>query len=58
LAKNGYDAEYGARPLKRLIQKEILDPMAENIVNNDISEGNVIAISAKNNKIDLRIKKR
>ncbi len=58
LAKNGYDAEYGARPLKRLIQKEILDPLAENIVSNDISEGSVINVGVKNDKIEFKIKKR
>jgi ATP-dependent Clp protease ATP-binding subunit ClpB len=58
LADNGYDAEYGARPLKRLIQKEILDPMADNILNNDINEGSIITVTVKNNKIDFKIKKR
>jgi ATP-dependent Clp protease ATP-binding subunit ClpB len=58
LAKNGYDAEYGARPLKRLIQKEILDPLAENIVSNDVFDGSAINVSVKNDKIEFKIKKR
>jgi ATP-dependent Clp protease ATP-binding subunit ClpB len=57
LSENGYDAEYGARPLKRLIQKEILDPMAEYILNNDVSNGGVITVTIKHNKIDFKFKK-
>jgi ATP-dependent Clp protease ATP-binding subunit ClpA len=56
LAKNGFDAQYGARPLKRLIQKEILDPMAENIINSDIKGGFSISVKEKNDKINFNIK--
>ena len=58
LAKYGYDTEYGARPLKRLIQKEILDPLADLMINNDINIGSVININIKNDKIDFKIKKK
>jgi ATP-dependent Clp protease ATP-binding subunit ClpA len=57
LAKNGYDSEYGARPLKRLIQKEILDPLAENIINNKIAENSSVSADVKDNKIYFKIKK-
>ncbi len=56
LAKHGYDAQYGARPLKRLIQKEILDPMAENIINSDLKGGFSINVKAKDDKISFNIK--
>ena len=36
LAENGYDAQYGARPLKRLIQKEIVNPLSKKILAGDI----------------------
>jgi len=39
LAKNGYSPDYGARPLKRLIEKEILDYLADEIIKGQIKEG-------------------
>lgn len=39
LAKEGFDPNYGARPLKRVIQKSILDPLAKKIVAGEINEG-------------------
>src|SRR5882762_1958190 len=36
LAENGYDAQYGARPLKRLIQKMIVNPLSKKILAGDI----------------------
>jgi ATP-dependent Clp protease ATP-binding subunit ClpB len=42
LAKNGYDPDYGARPLKRLIQKEIVDPLAKRILAGEFKEGDAV----------------
>ncbi|MBC8569736.1 ATP-dependent Clp protease ATP-binding subunit [Zongyangia hominis] len=42
LAEKGYDATYGARPLRRLIQSEIEDPLAEKLLQNEFVEGNQI----------------
>jgi ATP-dependent Clp protease ATP-binding subunit ClpA len=42
--------------LKRLIQKEILDPMAENIINSDLKGGFSISVKEKNDKINFNIK--
>jgi len=53
LAKNGYSADYGARPLKRLIEKEILDHLADKIINGQIKEGNKVTVSLKKNRLDL-----
>jgi len=39
LAKRGYDPQYGARPLKRLIQREVLDPLAMRILEGEFAEG-------------------
>ena len=44
IADNGFDAEYGARPIKRLIQKLILDKLADKIIRGDIKEGGKIKI--------------
>jgi ATP-dependent Clp protease ATP-binding subunit ClpB len=46
LGTKGYDAAYGARPLKRVIQKYVQDPLAELILQNKIHEGDTIKISA------------
>jgi len=44
LAERGYDAHYGARPLKRVIQRMIEDPLAMRILNGDFPEGSKIAV--------------
>ena len=42
LARRGYDPQYGARPLKRLIQREVQDPLAMRILEGDFLEGTTI----------------
>ena len=51
LANKGYDPSFGARPLKRLIQKEIQDKIAEGILSGKILEGNGVSISLKNENL-------
>ena len=46
LADKGYDPAYGARPLKRVIQKSVQDPLAERILGGSIKDGAVVRISA------------
>ncbi|MGB6967006.1 MAG: ATP-dependent chaperone ClpB [Xanthobacteraceae bacterium] len=46
LAEKGYDPAYGARPLKRVIQKSVQDPLAELILSGKIKDGEKIAVSA------------
>jgi ATP-dependent Clp protease ATP-binding subunit ClpB len=46
LAEKGWDPAYGARPLKRVIQKEVQDPMAEMILSGDVKDGETVTISA------------
>ena len=46
LADKGYDPVYGARPLKRVIQKELVDPIARKLLAGEIEDGSVIAVSA------------
>ncbi|HTP94139.1 MAG TPA: ATP-dependent chaperone ClpB [Xanthobacteraceae bacterium] len=46
LADKGYDPAYGARPLKRVIQKSVQDPLAELILSGRIKDGEKVAISA------------
>jgi len=51
LARKGFDPELGARPLKRLIQQEVVDPLSLKIVSSEVKEGDLITIDAENNKI-------
>ena len=46
LAENGYDPEFGARPLKRLIQQEIENVLALKILNAEIKDNTNLTISA------------
>ena len=44
IAGRGYDAQYGARPLKRAIQKYLEDPLAEILIDDELPEGSVIKV--------------
>jgi len=46
LAERGYDPVYGARPLKRVIQKELVDPIARKLLAGDLDDGQVIQVNA------------
>jgi ATP-dependent Clp protease ATP-binding subunit ClpB len=46
LADQGYDPVYGARPLKRVIQREVQNKLAELILNGDVADGDTVAITA------------
>jgi ATP-dependent Clp protease ATP-binding subunit ClpB len=49
LAAKGWDPAYGARPLKRVIQRHLQDPLAEMILAGDVKDGDHIVISAAGN---------
>ena len=46
LAKAGYDPVYGARPLKRVIQRQLQNPLAGLILEGAVSEGETVNVSA------------
>ncbi|MCM8764374.1 MAG: AAA family ATPase, partial [Candidatus Omnitrophica bacterium] len=54
LAKNGYDPNYGARPLKRLIQREIENTLALKLLAGEFKEGSKIEIDAQDDVIKFR----
>jgi ATP-dependent Clp protease ATP-binding subunit ClpC len=56
IADKGFDKEYGARPLKRAIQKYIEDALAEEIVNSKLEEGDSIYMDYDETKKELSIK--
>ena len=57
LVKHGYDESYGARPLKRSIQKFIEDPLSEKILLGEFSKGDEIEVdvSADGTKLDFKV---
>ena len=56
IADKGFDKQYGARPLKRAIQKYIEDALAEEIVNSNLNEGDSIFMDFDKKKEELTIK--
>jgi ATP-dependent Clp protease ATP-binding subunit ClpB len=53
LGERGYDPVYGARPLKRVIQKELIDPIARKLLAGDLEDGSVIQVSNGGDKLEI-----
>jgi ATP-dependent Clp protease ATP-binding subunit ClpB len=53
LAERGYDPVYGARPLKRVIQKELVDPIARKLLAGDLEDGSVIEVGATGEGLEI-----
>ncbi len=51
LAKEGFDREFGARPLKRLMQKMILDVLADKIIRGELKDGGKVRVNFKSNSL-------
>jgi ATP-dependent Clp protease ATP-binding subunit ClpB len=58
LAKEGYNPQYGARPLKRLIQNKILTPVAKQIIGQELNRGGIITVGVKDGVFTFEVKKR
>jgi len=56
LAKEGFDLEYGARPLRRAIQKKVEDKLSEEMLKGTISTGDHILIEMKEDQLDFQVK--
>ncbi len=54
LANKGYDPAFGARPLKRLIQREIQDPLAMKLLSGDIKDGDTVEIDAGRRRVGVQ----
>jgi ATP-dependent Clp protease ATP-binding subunit ClpB len=48
LTEEGYDPVYGARPLKRVIQKQIIDPLASQIITGEVRDGDTVLVDVQN----------
>jgi ATP-dependent Clp protease ATP-binding subunit ClpB len=51
LADKGYEPAFGARPLKRVMQKELQDPLAEKLLQGDILDGSTVGVSAGSDRL-------
>ena len=56
LHEKGYDENYGARPLNRLIQKEVENPLALKILSGEFQEGDTVTLDVKNGQLTLKKK--
>jgi len=58
LAKEGYDPQFGARPLKRTIQASLLDPLASKLLEGEFKPGDLIKVSAENGALTFKTSKK
>ncbi len=54
LIEEGYDPVYGARPLKRTIQRRVLDPLALKVLQGEFKEGDTIVVDADDDHLTFR----
>jgi ATP-dependent Clp protease ATP-binding subunit ClpB len=57
LATEGYDPEYGARPLRRVIQRRILDPLSEAVLQGKVADGDTVRVALKDGEMVLETTK-
>ena len=57
IAEKGFDSKFGARPLKRAIQKYFEDPLSEEIINAQVKEGDLISVNLNKDKLIMKISK-
>ena len=55
LASTGFDPVFGARPLKRAIEREILNPLAQKILGGEIMDGSAVTVKAENGELTFEI---
>ena len=54
LSEQGYDMQYGARPLKRIIQREVLSPLSKKILSGDIKSNGGLILDNFDNRLVFR----
>jgi ATP-dependent Clp protease ATP-binding subunit ClpB len=54
IAREGYDPVYGARPLKRAIQRQLLDPLSLELLEGKVREGQTVKVDAKDGELSFR----
>ncbi len=58
LAKEGYNPQYGARPLRRLIQNKILTPVANLLISQEVAKGGRVTVDLRGDKFTFDVKKK
>lgn len=58
MAKEGYDPQYGARPLNRLIQTKILNPVANHIIKDGVKQGEGVFVDVKDGQLSVETRKK
>ena len=58
IGKDGYDAKFGARPLQRKIQEDVLNPLANRIIKGELSEGSSVSVNVVNDEYVFEITKK
>ncbi|EUJ47071.1 ATP-dependent Clp protease ATP-binding subunit [Listeria riparia FSL S10-1204] len=58
MRKEGYDPEYGARPLKRAIQKNIEDRLSEELLRGTVKVGDTVVIGTKAGELTVQVKEK
>ncbi|MDC0066057.1 MAG: ATP-dependent Clp protease ATP-binding subunit [Verrucomicrobiales bacterium] len=56
LIEDGYDPEYGARPMRRSVEKHLEDPFAEHLLRGDVKEGDSVVVSVDKKQKQLKFK--
>ncbi|MDR6761490.1 ATP-dependent Clp protease ATP-binding subunit ClpA [Flavobacterium sp. 2755] len=51
LAENGYNAKYGARPIKSIIRTHLRRPLAKKIISGEVKDGDIISVAIENNEV-------
>ena len=55
LIEEGYDPAYGARPLKRVIQQRVIDPLALQIIQNEVRDGDLLLVDTKDDELTFTV---
>ena len=58
LARDGFDPQYGARPLRRAIQRRVEDTLSESLISGELEEGDSVRVFYEGSKLDFTIQKR
>ena len=56
LVDKGFDPKFGARPLKRVIQNQILDPLAMKIITGEVPEESLVSIDFVKDEVRIKVK--
>jgi ATP-dependent Clp protease ATP-binding subunit ClpC len=56
IAKNGFEPEYGARPIRKALEKKLENPLSDKILSGEIKVGSLVTIGVSNDKITIKVK--